>query len=305
MLKEEEDLQDTKDDEGNVPVGTVEGEKYIKFTWNTDGSSKVDYVAVSELAKTYVAGTAIDIDENNNINVIIAANTAETTNYLKNESGLKVTEMGANVTKLKSEIQIQGGPLADDLKNIYANNVIPAGTPVEDILMKMLCKEIFPTISTSQGSISASMSLTTLAFDPTDTTVEVGTIVTTNAITASGSSQTNTPAKIKNLTNGYALTENGAKETNAQGTMLTTKEYAVTDITEATNTHSISFTYSGFTETAPNAVSAEDTVTMPTQTLVVKEGSCSVSVSASGSKFTAKSPAVTQEYWNISNINTR
>jgi hypothetical protein len=142
------------------------------------------------------------------------------------------------------------------------------------------------------------MSLTTLAFSPTDATVEVGTIVTTNALTANNSNYSTTPAKITGLTNGYSLTESGDKVT---GNM----EFAVEGVSEATNTHKITFTYTGFTETAPDAVSAASTVTMPAQTLVVREGECKVSVSASGSKFTATSPSVSQTYYNISNVNTR
>ena len=288
------------DEEGNVPAGTVAGEKYVKFTWKVqEGEAlKTDYIAVADLAKTYVAGNAISISENNEIGVVLAASTEAQTNYLVNDGGLKVAEMGAGVTKLAQEIQVVGGPLADDLKDIFPNNIIPAGTSVETILMKMICKEIFPTASTSQGSISASMSLTTLAFAPTDATVEVGTIVTTNALTANNSSYSTTPAKITGLTNGYSLTESGDKIT---GNM----EFAVESVSEATNNHKITFTYTGFTETAPAAVEAASTVTMPAQTLVVREGECKVSVSASGSKFTATSPSVSQTYYNISNVNTR
>ena len=281
------------------PVGENKSGKFVVFTWKVlDGQTKTDYIAVSDLAKTYVAGNAITISNGNEIAVAVAESTEAETNYLVNDGGLKVSEMGAGVTTLGQEIQVVGGPLADDLKGIFPNNIIPAGTSVETILMKMICKEIFPTASTSQGSISASMSLTTLAFNPTDTTVEVGTKVTTNAITANNSNYSTTPAKITGLSNGYSLTESGDKVT---GNM----EFAVTNVVEAANNHKITFTYSGFTESAPSAVEAASSVTMPAQTLVVREGKCKVSVSASGSKFTATSPAVSQTYYNISNVNTR
>ena len=280
------------------PEGQEPG-KYLVLTWNTDsGESEPTYVPLTELVDVYTAGNAIEITDANEIKVVVAESTEVETNYLVNDGGLKVSEMGAGVTKLSQDIQVVGGPLADDLAGIFENGVIPAGTSVETILMKMICKEIFPTASTSQGSISASMSLTTLAFDPTDTTVEVGTIVTTNALTANNSSYSTTPAKITGLTNGYSLTESGDKVT---GNM----EFAVESVAEASNNHKITFTYTGFTETAPAAVEAASTVTMPAQTLVVREGECKVSVSASGSRFTATSPAISQEYYNISNVNTR
>lgn len=306
MLEDVEVVTIEADDQGRVPEGLIAGQKYIRFVWNiNDGmysygqELKVDYIPVSDLAKTYTPGTAITISESNEIGVNIANSTETQTNYLVNGSnGLKVSEMGANVTTTKQPIQVVGGPLADDLKDIFPDNIIPTGTSVETILMKMICKEIFPTASTSQGTLSASMTLTTLAFDPTDATVEVGTKVTTNALTASGSTSSTAPAKISGLTNGYSLTENGDKVT---GNIT----FNVTDVTEATNTQKITLTYSGFTETAPNAVSAATSVTMPAQTLVVREGECKVTANASGSKFTATSPAVTQSYYNISNVNTR
>lgn len=280
------------------PEGQEAG-KYLMFKWNTDsGISDPTYVPLTELVDVYTAGDAIAISDNNEISVVVAESTEAQTNYLVNDGGLKVAEMGAGVTKLSQDIQVVGGPLADDLAGIFDGGVIPAGTSVETILMKMICKEIFPTASTSQGSISASMSLTTLAFNPTDTTVEVGTIVTTNALTANNSNYSTTPAKITGLTNGYSLTESGDKVT---GNM----EFAVEGVSEASNKHKITFTYTGFTETAPTAVEAASTVTMPAQTLVVREGKCKVSVSASGSNFTATSPTVSQTYYNISNVNTR
>lgn len=277
-----------------APVGENKSGKYIVFTWKVqDGETKTDFIAVSDLAKTYVAGNAIEINSANEIAVVIA----EGENYLVNDGGLKVTEMGADVTTIKAEIPVAGGPLAGYVDDVYPNG-IPAGTSVEEILKKLICKEIYPTPSTSQGSISASMNLTTLAFDPTDTTVEVGTLVTTNALTANNSSYSTVPAKITGLTNGYALTEDGEKKT---GNM----EFAVTDVTEASNSHKITLVYSGFTETAPAAVEAASTVTMPSQSLVVREGTCKVTANATGSNFTATSPAVSQEYYNISNINGR
>lgn len=280
------------------PEGQEAG-KYLKLVWNTDsGESEPTYVPLTELVDAYTSGNAISISDNNEINVVVAESTATETNYLVNDGGLKVSGMGAGVTTLSQPIQVVGGPLATELSGVFENNVIPAGTSVEAILMKMICKEIFPTASTSQGSLSTSMSLTQLAFDPTDTTVEVGTIVTTNALTANNSNYSTTAAKIYNLTNGYSLTETGEKATGD----IT---FAVESVTEAANKHKISLTYSGFTETAPSAVEAASTVTMPAQTLVVKEGTCTVSASASGSKYTATSPEVSQTYYNISNVNTR
>lgn len=160
----------------------------------------------------------------------------------------------ADHLKTVEAIQITGGPLANNIEDkvdVWPDDwksgnkkVIPAGASLQEILTKLFCKETFPSASTSQGSLSASMSLTTLAFNPTDSELEVGSIVTTNALTASDSSSSTTPAKITGLSNGYALTESGDKQTG-------NIEFAVENVTESDNTHSIALSYSGFTETAP------------------------------------------------------
>lgn len=276
------------------PVGENKSGKYMLFTWKVqDGETKTDYISVSDLAQTYTAGNAVQITESNEIAVVIA----EGENYLVNDGGLKVSEMGADVTTIKAEIPVAGGPLAGYVDDVYPNG-IPAGTSVEEILKKLICKEIYPTASTSQGSLSASMSLTALALTPTDSTVEVGTIVTTNALTANNSSYSTTPAKITGLTNGYALSADGEKMTGDI-------EFAVENVVEISDAHAISLVYSGFTETAPETVSAGGTVTMPSQELVVREGTCKVTANATGASYTATSPAVSKEYYNISNINGR
>lgn len=59
-----------KDDEGNIPEGTVEGEKYIKFTWNTDGGNTEEYIRTSEIGAIYEAGAGLKLD-NTKFNVCI------------------------------------------------------------------------------------------------------------------------------------------------------------------------------------------------------------------------------------------
>lgn len=215
----------------------------------------------------------------------------------------------ADHLKTTEAIQITGGPLANNIAEssdvwpadwkVGNNKIIPAGASLQDILMKLFCKENFPSASTSQGSLSSSMSLTTISFNPTDTELEVGSLITTNALTANNSSCSETPAKISNLTNGYSLTEQGEKKTG-------TINFDLESVSESSNTHEISLTYSGFTETAPSTASGAGSATMPSQTLIVKEGECKVTANAKGSSYTAKSPKVTEyEYYNISNINTR
>ena len=76
---------------------------------------------IEHIAKPYSAGSGITISENK----VIASNTNATT---------------------VSDITIAGGPI--NATGIFEGNKIPSGTSVQEILTKLLCKEIFPGTAT-------------------------------------------------------------------------------------------------------------------------------------------------------------
>ena len=76
---------------------------------------------IEHIAKPYSAGSGITISENK----VIASNTNATT---------------------VSDITIAGGPI--NAAGIFEGNKIPSGTSVQEILTKLLCKEIFPGTAT-------------------------------------------------------------------------------------------------------------------------------------------------------------
>lgn len=76
---------------------------------------------IEHIAKPYSAGSGITISENK----VIASNTNATT---------------------VSDITIAGGPI--NATGIFEGNKIPSGTSVQEILTKLLCKEIFPVAAT-------------------------------------------------------------------------------------------------------------------------------------------------------------
>ena len=76
---------------------------------------------IEHIAKPYSAGSGITISENK----VIASNTNATT---------------------VSDITIAGGPI--NATGIFEGNKIPSGTSVQEILTKLLCKEIFPDAAT-------------------------------------------------------------------------------------------------------------------------------------------------------------
>ena len=114
---------------------------------------------------------------------------------------------------LENEITISGGPLADKATGLYENNVIPAGTSIEDILSKLLCTEEWPNVGTKDGSFSIKPAAPSIILkDSSNTTiasgstVEVGTCITIT-LTSSNSSVSKQSSEINGLTYGYYNSE--------------------------------------------------------------------------------------------------
>lgn len=181
------------------PVGENKSGKYIVFTWKVlDGETKTDFIAVSDLAESYVAGNAIEITASNEIGVVVAESSESEINYLVNDNGLKVSEMGANVTRTTEAIQIAGGPLANDIaeKNEVwptgwtdesGNKIIPEGKSLQEILSALFLKVIYGTVKWGSITWSPSVNAPTVSLS-SDGPVEVGSKVKVSALTASTAS---------------------------------------------------------------------------------------------------------------------
>lgn len=128
--------------ETNPVDGYENGDKLFKFTWNTDGDEKIDYVNVTELG--------VDPNTDN--------------------------------TETTKDIRLVGGPLADLCKNIYADGTIPAGTSMQDLLEKLFYSENWSTVSISNGAsnVKATLSITTNLSKANNSVVKIGSTVTIN-----------------------------------------------------------------------------------------------------------------------------
>ena len=177
------------------PVGENKSGKYIVFTWKVlDGETKTDFIAVSDLAESYVAGNAIEITASNEIGVVVAESSESEINYLVNDNGLKVSEMGANVTRTTEAIQIAGGPLANDIaeKNEVwptgwtdesGNKIIPEGKSLQEILSALFLKVIYGTVKWGGITWSPSVNAPTVSLS-SNGPVEVGSKVKVSTLTA-------------------------------------------------------------------------------------------------------------------------
>ena len=197
----------------DVKVDTKEdGEKYIIFTWKTEGeTTKTDEIKVSDFAKLYNAGTALELAEDG---VTFNVKVAENGNFLSvnDNNELIVDDMTVDKTVLKEAITIEGGPLAsEEVKGAFANGVIPAGTDIQAVLKALLCVEIYPVPTKNDPTFTASMSNPSISTTNNVSAglVEIGQVVKFGTVTAKQVTTTPTNPKVNGFTHGYSSTIDG------------------------------------------------------------------------------------------------
>lgn len=203
-------------------------------------------------------GNGLKIDENHNLDVKID-NTV--TNFLEvNTNGMSVQEMNANVTKTTEDILVMGGPLAtDDVKAILPkttdgaeNPYIAADTNLQELLLKLFCKEMYPTISSSnskQGNVTAYINAPTITLTNTKTVLEVGTYISATTISFSGNSKERlTASTVSGLTYGYSNTNDNVKDSSDTSITKTPTTNIVTSSTATMSCNLTGFTVSKFND---------------------------------------------------------
>lgn len=116
---------------------------------------------------------------------------------------------------LTSDIVIAGGPLATgDCQKVFGNT-IPAGTSLQDIMLKLFCTEKWPTgVTTSDAYLSSTMAAPTLTYNGRSTgssTVEVGDTVYYE-VKSGASSYSSSPHTASGFTYGYSTSDDNTKE---------------------------------------------------------------------------------------------
>lgn len=240
----------------DVEIETREdGEKYIVFTWKTEGEeTKTDELKVSDFAKLYTAGTALELAEDGvTFNVKVAQNANFLSVNANNE--LVVDDITTDKTMLKEAITIEGGPLATTaVKGAFEGGVIPAGTDIQAVLKALLCVEIYPTPAANTNSITYSVSIDAPTIKSTvsaNATVEVGQSITFSAITATAVSISKTAPKVSTFTHGYSDTIDGTINT---GTSISG---AWTINQKEGNVYELSASATNFEGTVPTTVTGQ------------------------------------------------
>lgn len=224
----------------------------------------------------------------------------------KGDKILGTTE--ANNLVLTSDITIAGGPLEADGKTAFGST-IPAGTSMQDIMMKLFCVEKWPVktngttnISTSGATLVSTVSTPSLTYNGktannNSTTVEVGTTVSYEA-KSGASSYTATPHKASGFTHGYSAADDNTKDSSD------TSKSASFGTISAVSTSVPTLTLSGKVAETINgtAGSASTGAATKSGSVVIAEGDNKIKAQSKSITYTGTCSALAQLY-GCSNLN--
>ena len=256
----------------------------LSFVYNlADGTSKTVEVDVSAFLSENEFGDGLVVTDHV-VSVALAEHTEGTNdNYLVMEEGkLAVREIEADDTKLKKPIVVAGLSGQFGAGNYSNGNTIPAGTDIQTILQNLLCKELYPTATSTNGTISNSIAQPTVTLSHSGT-IEVGTEVSLNSASVAESTVSTTPNKVTGMTNGYSAADDDSADSTATSV---SKEWSTS---RTGNAYSMSATVTKFnggntTATTPATVA---TRSMAATTLgYAAEGTNKIKVSVTGDTFT-------------------
>jgi hypothetical protein len=297
----------------DVEVVTRENEKYIVFTWKTEGDAvaKTDEIKVSDFAKLYKAGNALELAADGvTFNVKVAAN--ENFLSVNGNNELIVDDMTVDKTLIKEAITIEGGPLATEgIKNAFEGGIIPAGTSIQAVLKALLCVEIYPTPAPNEYEYTAEITAPTITAYvltgdgskktiSTGALVEVGQKVYFNSVTAKAVTITPTNPTVSGFTHGYSDSLTGTINTSES---ITTEWEIKPMSNHVYELSAISEKFKGTVpETKQNAVAASCELSACVLTAV--EGDNIYSVTEDAPKHTGKHAKI-DSYYIVSNLGGR
>lgn len=258
MLDDVEVIEVTADNLAEIQAAVADaatGDKVIRFAWNTDGGEKVDYIKTTDIA--------------------VDPETAS--------------------TQVSEDIIIAGGPLADELSDVFSgykdadgNTVIPKDMTLQELLTLMVCKVMWPTnIVTTDASLVSTAAAPTVTMNTT--TVEVGTSVA-YTVKNGASGYTATPAKASGFTYGYSAADDDSKDssnTSVQGTVGNISVVSADTTLNVTSTGNDA-------QSATGNLSAGSAVA--SGTIVAQEGTNKVSATCTSGTYTGSASALAVHY---------
>lgn len=198
----------------------------------------------------------------------------------------------ADKLRVVEDITVAGGAI--DAAGVFANNVIPAGMSVEEILRKLLCVEKWPSTTSAKGTASASVTNPTITASVNkNSVVEYGSSITFNAITANKASISTNDSTVTGFTHGYGLTLAGEDVT-------TNQSVSQAWVSKEIGASSLTATVSGF-----SSLGTATGATLPSQTVTADAiGTNTLTVKTTTGKCSAALPEV-PAYYIVSNMGNR
>ena len=286
----------------DVKVETRENEKYIVFTWKTEGEeTKTDEIKVSDFAKLYEAGTGLELAADG---VTFNVKVAENDNFLSVNANneLIVDDMTVDKTKIKEAITIEGGPLASDaVKAAFEGGVIPAGADIQSVLKALLCVEIYPVPTKNTPSYSASISTPSITEEngvKHNDLVEIGQKLSFKTVSSKGVSVSKTNPIVSGFEHGYSTTIDG--DVN-EGTSISA-EWTVSQ--KENNVYELSASKTNFTGDVPATVTGTTGCTLAACELTAVLGTNTYTVTEDAPKQVGSHPGVASAYI-VSNLGGR
>lgn len=213
-------------------------------------------------------------------------------------------------TILNKDIKIAGGPLASDaVKNAFKTTdgdyVIPAGIDLQELLVKLLCVEKWPTNAISKTTANLTLSMSKPSITGSGT-YEVGTSV---AVKISGQKVSGTPrnASLSNFEYGYKQgvdEETAAKATKVANTSVSaTTEYTIDGNSNYALTYSINYGKADVTDLSIQTINYKhgDTTGSKSINVTAYYGNNTINAGLSGVGATYSNDGI-QMTWSLTNM---
>lgn len=285
-------------------VIAVTGDTVSVYKIVKTGEVSDNEVNLERLDVLYNGSKTIEINDAN-INVKVESTSEENKNFIEvSNKGLAVKFIDANKTITANEITIEGGPLAEDVKSLFSDGKIPAGTNIEDILVKLLCKEIYPKPSKNNFNYTVKVntppSITANGGVVNNSLVEVGQTISFNEVNANNVTISKINPKVETFTNGYSETIDG-------DIINTTSVSCVWSVEQDENTNfKMEAAKTGFTGNLPSNSENVDynECSLSSCDLIAVEGTNKYKVTQSGSQWFGTHTGITSKYV-VSNLKNR
>ena len=211
----------------------------------------------------------------------------------------------ANHLVLTSDIVVAGGPLESQGKTAFGST-IPAGTTLQDLMVKLFCVEKWPNpvATAAYGTLTSTISAPSCTVPTEDgKCVKIGTSVTLNKVSAANASANSPKLTYDNFTWGYATSTGKHTATSSE-----TNPPSV-DATVTTNsvTYTLKKEYTGFGKTSTDTTSVQGAdaskLSFDAETVTVALGTNSMkyTLSVSGQVHSA-TVKDTNVYYALSNL---